>query len=213
MPNVYKPGLLQIRAQYTREVDSGDTPENVFWFQSGSTATPTLSQLQAIQAVFDSSWAGFWKETGSTDAFMTGSIATDWSSASGLENSSVGTFGAINGVAGAGVPPNVAALISYLIQLRWRGGHFRTYLPYIGSSAIISGTHDQLSPSVIATLQTGFNTFLNDMLASGDLGGQAFRCYKDKTNATLATLYPIAGYTINTVLASQRRRLRRVGRA
>lgn len=212
MPNVYKPGLVNIRAQYTRDPDSGDTPENVFWFENGTTTTPTLTQLQAIQAAFDENWSAVWARCGATDANMTGSIITDWSSSSGLESSSVGSFSPVAGDSGTGVPPNVAALISYEIQLRWKGGHFRTYLPYIGNSSVISGTHDQLSASVIANLQTQFNDFLNAMLASGTLGGQAFRCYKNKTNATTAALYPIAGFTINAMLASQRRRLRRVGR-
>jgi hypothetical protein len=53
---------------------------------------------------------------------------------------------------------------------------------------------------------------VTDMLASGTLGGQAQRAYKSKTDVALAALYPIVDYAFSNIVATQRRRVRHVGR-
>lgn len=212
MPNVYKPGLLQIRPQYTRDPDSGDTPENITWWQSGSAGTPTLSDLQTIQGQFDGPWGDIWKQCGSDSMEYLGSIITDWSSATGLQNDSVGHFSPIAGTAGDPTPPQVAVLQSYVIQLRWRGGHFRTYYPYIGVGALTGTFLDQVTTACQSAMLAAYNTLGDTMAASGIQGGQNQRVYKDKSNATLATLYTIQESSISGTVATQRRRVRHVGR-
>jgi len=212
MPNVYKPGLLQIRPQYTTDPDSGDTPENVLWFQSATTTTPTLANLTAIQTQFDTLWSECWKGIGTSSADYTGSIVTDWSSASGLQVSSVGSFTPVPGTEGTAAPPQVAILISYQIQLRWRGGHFRTYLPWVGMSSLTGTYNDKMDPTVQAALVASVQSMITDMKTTGVLGGQTLVMYKDKTNPATAQTYDVATFTVSNLVATQRRRVRHVGR-
>lgn len=212
MPNVYKPGLLQIRPQYTRDPDSGDTPENVTWWLSATTTTPTLADLTSIAGVFDPAWGALYASYGTSQADYTGSIITDWSSAAGLEQSTVGFFTPVPGTKSSATPPQVAILQSFQIQLRWRGGHFRTYYPYVGISSITGTLADKIDPAVITAMEAAYTTVVTDMEGSGILGGQSPRLYKDKNTLATATLYPPTSQTIQSIVATQRRRARHVGR-
>ena len=212
MPNVYKPGLLQIRPQYTRDPDSGDTPENVTWWLSGVTSTPSLADLNAILGVFDPLWGAIFSAYGAASLDYTGAIITDWSSATGLEQTSVGVFTPVGGSSGAAAPPNVAILQSYVIQLRWRGGHFRTYYPYVGTGVLGGYSNDTVAPSTVTAMEAAYTACVAGMASSGTLGGQTPRAYKNKNNVATATLYPITAEFINPLVATQRRRLRHVGR-
>lgn len=212
MPNVYKPGLLQIRPQYLKDPDSGDTPENVLWFLSGSTTTPTIANLQAIQTTFDGSWgayAALWLATGLS---YDGSVITDWSSATGLQSSSVGALTPVVGTHGAPTPPQVAILQSYQVTLRWRGGHFRSYYPYVGSSVITGTFNDTVAAATLASMAIGYDNMVSAMKTTGVLGGQTQMMYKNKNDVATATLYPIATFDISNIVATQRRRVRHVGR-
>lgn len=212
MPNVYQPGLIQLRPQYTTEVDSGDTPENVLWFQSATHTTPTIAQLTTIAATFDTDWSRLFTHYAGTQAHYLGCIVTDWSSSTGLQWSSVGIFTPEPGDQNNVSPPQVAVLVSYQVQLRWRGGHFRTYLPYVGTAVLTGSLNDQISTTCQTNCQTDINTMITDMKASGVLGGQTMVMYKDKTKPTTAALYQISTFTVNLVLATQRRRIRKVSR-
>lgn len=212
MPNVYQPGLVQIRPQYTTEIESGDTPENVLWFQSATHSTPTIGNLTTIAETFDTNWSEVFSSYGGTHGSYLGCIVTDWSSASGLQWNSVGIFEPEAGGQGNNQPPQVAILVSYQIQLRWRGGHFRTYLPYVGAANITGSQLDQITTALQTTLQTNINTMITAMKDSGVLGGQTLVMYKDKTKPTEATLYQVSTFAVNLVLATQRRRIRKVSR-
>lgn len=213
MPNVYKPGLIQLRPQYTTDPDAANTPENVTWWQSAVTTTPTVANLEAVQAIFDDYWPNMWKPLGGANAAYTGSVITDWSSSSGVALDSVGALSPIPGTGSAeSLPPQVAVLVSWEIPLRWRGGHFRTYFPWI-ASGIVTGTYrDQIPTSTATAVDTAFNLLNTQMEGSGVLGGQSFRVYKDKNTTALATLYAVSNFGCQTQLATQRRRIRHVGR-
>lgn len=212
MGNVYKPGLLQIRPQYTKDPDSGDQPENVTWWLSNTTTTPTLADLTAIAGIFDPLWAAIWSAYGATGLDYIGSNITDWSSATGLEQTTVGVFTPVGGSSGSAAPPQVAILQSYAIQLRWRGGHFRTYYPYVGSGVLGGFAMDTVAGSTVTAMEAAFVSLTAGMGSSGTLGGQELRMYKNKTDAATAALYPVASTLIQPKVATQRRRVRHVGR-
>lgn len=212
MPNIYQPGLLQVRPQYTYEADAANTPENVLWFESATHSTPSQANLVSIAGTFDTNWSGVFLQYAGEGAYYTGSIITDWSSDTGIQWTTVGTFEPEDGTQGALVPPQVAALVSYQVPLRWRGGHFRTYLPYVGSSVVDGSLKDQLSPTCQTNLADNINDVITNMKDTGILGGQTFVCYKDKTNAEKAATYQISSFTVNPQLATQRRRIRKVTR-
>lgn len=212
MPNVYQPGLLQIRPQYTPNPETGEVPQNILWFLSNTHTTPSEANLVAIAEQFDGRWGPLFAEYGATDGQYLGSVTTDWSSDTGLEWNSVGTFTPVGGASGAATPANVAALISYQIPLRWRGGHFRTYLPWVGSGGLDSTNQNKLAASKITNMTDDFNLMITSMSGTGILGGQVMVVYKNKTNALKATTYAFSTFTVQPFLASQRRRLRRVTR-
>lgn len=213
MPNVYKPGLIQLRAQYSQDPDADNTPENVTWWESSSSSTPTTANLISIQALFDTYWPDVWKIVAGADASYVGSVITDWSSSSGVAVSSVGSLSPVAGTGGAASgPPQVSVLISWAIALRWRGGHFRTYLPHI-ASGVVTGTYkDSIAGSLATNVDTAFTACNTAMMSSGVLGGQSFRLYKDKNDSSTATLYPVTNFGCQTLLATQRRRIRHVSR-
>jgi len=213
MPNVYQPGLIQIRPQYEFDAEADNTPENVLWLQSSTTSAPSLAQLQSIQNVFDPGWAQVWKPWGHTTHFYQGSVITDWSSNTGLSFSSVGGFTAVAG-SGTGSPaaPQVAALISYHVPIRYKGGHPRTYLPR-GAMGEVTGTNnDELVSSCGAAILSAINALIGNLKSSGVLGGQTWSVYLHKNDPTKAHVMPFASFTVQTLLATQRRRLRHVGR-
>lgn len=210
MANVYKPGLLQIRPQYSHNPDAPDTPENILWFQSGSTTTPDLAQLISIQTAFDNNWSAAWINWGAETAEYYGSIITDWSSNTGLSNNSVGTFTPQEGVAGTTVcPPQVALLVSWHVPIRYRGGHPRTYLPYLASNCLTGATQDQVKSAVTESVVGGINDMITAMKATGILGGQTQSVYLHKNNEALATVMPFSSFTVQGTVATQRRRVRK----
>jgi hypothetical protein len=210
VPNVYQPKLIQIRPQYSQSPADQDRVENILWLQSVDSGTPTLTNLQDIQDVFDGAWPTLWHAYGSEDRSYLGSIITDWSSDTGLQNDSVGTFSPTAGTNGVPQPSQVCALISLSNGQRYRGGHFRLYLPYVGINAMNSDYKDELTASIVTSMTTAFNGVNEALQASTVLGGQNIVLYRFRNDESKAAVYPIADYTVNSIVATQRRRLRKV---
>lgn len=204
------PGLTQCRAQYTRDPDSGDAVENVLWFLSGVTTSPNIANLNGMANAFDPAWAAMWAIVGAADKSYTGSVWTDFSSTFGLSVTSVGSFTPHPGSNGGNsLPAQNCVLLSYHILERWRGGHPRTYLPYISPSIMNPANDDEITAAKGAAVATAFSAINTATLASGQLGGQSQRIYRNRTNAATAHLMPINSFTCQLRFATQRRRLRK----
>lgn len=113
--------------------------------------------------------------------------------------------------AGVVYPTSVAAAVSWKVNYRWRGGHFRSYWPAGGSGDITSG---RLWSSAFLTLLNtavdGFRNALNGMTVGGTGGYLAGVRYHDQ-NALLATplVLPVVDSTVHSRVDTQRRRLGR----
>jgi hypothetical protein len=213
MANVYKPGLLQVRPQWQPNPDDSRSPECVLWFLSGSLTPPDGANLIAIQTVFDVYFSAAWAVVGAGNQTYVGSEITDWSSDAGLASSSVGTFTPASGSGEGGTcPDQVAVLVSWGILLRWKGGHPRTYLPYIGISQLSSTDHNRIQPTVATDCFDALSDMQSEMVGSGVLGGQTQQIYRFRNDPVKAQLYELTGFTVNTELATQRRRIRLVTR-
>lgn len=214
--NNYINGLVQIRPQYTPGADDRDVPENVTWWKGGFTTGLTLAQAEAIQAAFDTAWATMWSQSGASAVSYSGSILTDWSSNTGIENDSVGTFSAIAGTQSGAAPSQVAALISLTVALRFKGGHGRVYLPNVGTGAL-SGNMD-LSTGVVTLLNEKYLLLANAMnaLSTGNGGPFVQQLFRHRNAdyptvpTPVPTAVPIITANANSLLATQRRRLRKV---
>lgn len=214
--NNYFASLVQIRPQYSTAEDR-DTPENVLWFRGTFGTGLTVAQMTAAAAVFDPLWGAMWKEVGESGASYTGSIWTDWSNASGLQYSSVGTFAGQVGLGTGIIGASTAALVSQAVALRFRGGHGRIYLPMVAQSVL--ATRTTLASGTVSSAQTNFTAVIVGMAAvvAGNGGGYApqlfrYRNWKGGAAPNPAAIYPIVTHTVDTVLASQRKRQRKVAR-
>lgn len=203
------PELVQIKPQYDIDVETGNHPENILWFKNQTAGTPTLANLTTIANTFDPLWANIWKVVGSTAMHYTGSVVTDFSTSFGLVYSSVGTLTPIAGSEGGiALPPNVSALISLRTGEHYRGGHFRIYLPWLAGNALGSN-QSILSSAAMAGLTSAYLALEPGMNSSGVLGGQTQRCYRHRYTAGAARLDAITTFSVNQILATQRRRLRK----
>lgn len=213
MPNVYKPNLIQIRPQYTVDIDTDVTPENVLWLNCGTAGPYTTVQLSSVCEVFDPLWGNIWKEVGPPDKAYTGSIATDWTSDTGVLFNSVGTITPQVGIAGGvSCPYQVAMLISISTGQRYRGGHGRVYLPYVSIDALVSSSEDKVTTGVVASVNSALGAFHTGMTTSSVLGGLQPCIYRHRTNEISAQLVPWLIWGGNQLLATQRRRIRKVTR-
>jgi hypothetical protein len=203
------PQLLQCKPQYDVDPQTGNKPENILWFKSAASGTPSIANLTAIAAAFDPAWANVYKACGSTAYHYNGSIWTDFSNAFGLVYSSVGAFTPVAGAAGGvALPYNVAALLSLKTGEHYRGGHFRVYMPYLGANVI--GTNSSImQPTYVNALGTAFSALNAATTASGVLGGQTQVCYRHRFTSGTARLDVITAFVAQTQLATQRRRLRK----
>lgn len=212
MPNNYLPRLLQIRPQYTPNPDTAHVPQNILWFLNGSAGTPTLGNLTSIGIAFDSWWGPLFAAYGGTSSHYTGSVTTDWSGPTGLAYDSVGAFTPVAGTAGESLTASVAILISWAVPFRWRGGHFRTYLPYAGQGTLTTADPNQITAAIASSLVSKINALISGMEATNILGGQTLSMYKQHQKGITPETFPVSSYQVNTLLASQRRRLRKVTR-
>ena len=210
-PNVYRPGLVHCRPRYSIFDVSAHTPENVLWFQSGSTTTPTLANLQGMANAFDPLRGAVFAAYASPQNSYTGSVFTDWSSNTGLAYNSVGVYAGHAGSQGTTTQSaQVAILVSYQIGVRYKGGHPRTYLPYVSGVAATGTSGDEIPTAIQNNVLTNLNAMIAGMKNTGILGGQTQVIYRHRNNATLAQTYQFATLTVNSQTATQRRRVRRV---
>lgn len=210
MANQYSPGLIQIRPQYG---DGGpDTPENILWVLGSIGTFYTLTQLQALQAVFDPAWGAVWQPAGETSNQYVGSIATDWGSNTGFQSSSVGTFTPVSGSKTGLQGDQVAVIIAQTLAVRYKGGHPRIYLPGIGSSALQSQT--QISTTVQSALSTAFGTLQTDLgaIGTGNGGPYSLVVYRFRNDPVKHAVVLPSGHVVRLTLGTQRRRLRRITR-
>lgn len=210
MANQYLPGLLQVRPQYTANPDAPDQTENVLWFQSNTHTTPTATNLLDIQSAFDNNWSAIFNRYGAASTYYLGSLVTDWSSNTGLEVNSVGTWTpTAGGGATVATAPQVSILISLHIPIRYRGGHGRIYLPHVASGELQAPNYDTIASSLTTSLVTYFNDMVSGMQSSGVLGGQVMGVYRYRNTPGRNAFYQFPTFTVQSHIATQRRRNRK----
>jgi hypothetical protein len=209
-PIVLQPNLVQIKAYYTPNPDTAEHPMNLLWFISRSAGGPfSLAGLQAVATAFDPLWGAIWRYFGNGHRFYIGSTVTDYSTAFGLQYDSRGVFTPQAGATSQDMPPNVAALISLHVAERWKGGHFRIYLPWGGQTALDSNDSNHLSASTIGNMTVAYAALEPGMNSIAVAGGFTQRCYRQRTDPVKAHLMPINTFTVQQLVATQRRRLRK----
>jgi hypothetical protein len=208
-PVVLQPGLVQIKACYSSSTSDFDKPINLLWFVQRAPTTLTVANMTTIANTFDPLWAAMWNIIAPGAASYIGCVATDYSTAFGATWDTRGTYTPNTGTKSVALPNSVSALISLHVAERWRGGHARIYLPYVAEDVLaadanfLTSTQANNVSTKYALIEPGMNG-----IAIG--GGLSQRVYRQRTDAVHAHLMPIQSYTVNTELATQRRRMRKV---
>jgi hypothetical protein len=205
----YYPQLLQVRPQFTDEV--GRVHECVLWYIGATESEWPLSdsQLETIQSAFDGSFiSNIWGSYGASAANYVGAAVADWSSSSGLERPA--GHSPESGGNGNELPAQVAILTSWHSPTRYKGGHGRTYLPCIGvevqqdASHIMTGTASDLSGG-----WTELETTMVDIATTAG-GGFTQVIFHQRPKVGAPFVSEIPSWTVNTLMATQRRRIRKV---
>jgi hypothetical protein len=211
-PGPYIGGLIQIRPQWKDE--SASIHECVTWWQSADPTPKTFAEMQNIVTTFDTIYSAAWASIGAATAHYQGSIATDFTSNTGEQATSVGVAPVAGTVAGLALPNNVALLTSLHIAQRYKGGHGRMYFPCLGSTVGIDGDH--ASNTNVSAVQSDLSAMTNSGVASPNValgtvtaGSGLLWCVLRHRASGVPTLPAVVGCTVQALYASQRRRLRK----
>ena len=169
MPKVVLPPVqLHGRLKYQGTV-SGRPWVNLFYFRYSSLAGIDLHALAtSFSGIWNAQWAGQFPATSA----LTQTSVWDLSSQSGIVGIDSTTHaGTHNPPSTTGLGVNSAACVSWQIAYRWRGGHFRSYIP-VGYGVDISGGVN-LDPTFRTNLGLVANGFMGAINAL-TLNGQTF---------------------------------------
>lgn len=210
MAAIYKSGVVLIIPKY--DLGQPNNAANVLAWNTGAVGL-TVAQLTAVQSSFDTAWSAWWKAMSpNTNRYM-GSWVIDMAGATANQVTNSGYTPAAGTGGGTSWGDQQCALISLRTQNRYRGGHGRVYIGGLNSSAMNADGHT-LSATAKSSITTGWNNTANALLAlSGAAGGPYTPIVWHKHwTAFPNTTENVVGIVVNDVLATQRRRQRKVTR-
>lgn len=124
---------------------------------------------------------------------------------------------AVGDLVGTAPPVNVAMCVSWLVNYRWRGGHFRTYFP-AGAVQSIQGGNSWTS-TALTNGRLAVTTFLTNMnaMTAGSTSGHLVGVKRWRTEVrgqppveiNPPLVLPFVGAIVDSRIDSQRRRLGR----
>lgn len=132
---------------------------NIFHLQYTGTA-PSAAQLDTLSSGVMNAWGTNFAPLVNTGVSLTGATSTDLTNALAAQGSASGTTAGSR--AGTGLSNAAAACITWKINMRYKGGHPRTYIPATVSSDITSGrlftdTYVTALTSAAGTFRTALN--------------------------------------------------------
>lgn len=144
-------------------VYGGQPCANVFWLRNPNPVVPSQAGFDAFMATIASSFAN-----NMTDHTSVGITFNSWQALYygpvEIDLAGSGSLAITGEDASAALPANVAACISWKVQQHYKGGHPRTYVAGIGSSAIALPTRFQAAYTT--ALADSANQFHRDCSAS-----------------------------------------------
>jgi len=207
---VYLPGVVTIVPEY--DIHGIAMAANVFHFQGQSISFST-SQLTAIQSAWEGAWATPYAGLCPSGTSYLGANVIDSGSALGQEVTNTAHIPNIGTLTGGPMADNQAVLLSLHGLHRYKGGHCRKYLP--GMAYLVTQNDGRLLGDTykasIGNMWQGVVTALNNVSTAN---GGPFKpiIWHKKWKAAPNSPEDVVGYTVQSVLASQRRRLRKVSR-
>jgi hypothetical protein len=115
--------------------------------------------------------------------------------------------------ASAEMGDQVAILLSLKTPIRYRGGHGRIYLPAVGLNNI-NGDGRTLIPSVATSILAAYTTFQGAMAGIAGVNGGPFQqiVWHKHLSSAPNTTELVSAVVVSPMIATQRRRLRKVSR-
>lgn len=210
MAAVYLPGVVTLIPHY--DIGAGHDVVNVLHFR-GQPISFDTSQLTTIQTAFDQQWHGGLANLLATTSIYKGAVCIDSGSALGQEVDNTAYVPQNGTGVGNPVADNAAVLLSLHVLQRYKGGHGRVYLPGFSTSGLGSDGRTVLG-STITSLNSTWTNLVNAMRSIPSADGGPFDAvvWHKKWAAAPNTTGIITSITPQSVLASQRRRLRKVSR-
>lgn len=186
--------------------------ENVFYIHS-TAYQGTQPQCDFIAGCLQTAWA----YTGSLHVLLNplwtlqSTICQDNSGTGNFSQNVVNATGS-DPVAGNALPPNVAAVISWDVDKRYKGGHPRTYLPGIGEGNLVNPGGTNWNATFTSGLKAAGKTFLTQFISalSAQLAGAAVGTLSRRSNYVWNTppnFWPYIDTKSHPRVDTQRRRL------
>jgi hypothetical protein len=201
----YYEDLLKVQITYTGE---RNTAANIFYLSCSAAHGATLDQLETLAEYIGTQWKDGIMPSISSAVSCETCLVSDWTSADGLTGLyDVGQAGSLTGDP---LPAQVATLINYTTNLRYRGGRGRMYLPQATGTELEndqSWTTDFIGglEAQLATLMSGIN--------EQTIGSNAVTwvLYHRGTTHVPQGVEDVLVLTVSPTPGTQRRRVRRVG--
>jgi hypothetical protein len=210
MTAIYHPGVVTIIAKYN--LGQVNPAVNVTHWRSPVTPQ-TAGTLVAIRDAFNTAWSTGWKSAASASNSYLGCTVVDASSLTGGQAESGGYTPVSGLISGGSMSDQVCGLISMKGVNRYRGGHSRLYIPSVPIT-LVNSDNRTITPALILaydTLMTGVRAAMLGL--SGVNGGPLNQViWHKKWAAAPNTIEDVFNWTSQPVLATQRRRIRKVSR-
>jgi hypothetical protein len=193
---------------------------NVFHMAYGPTP-PAENDCQTIAAHVEAQWVANFQPVCPSATHLDEVVVTDLSSPTAAEYTLLTTDSGTSSF--NPIPANATALVSKLIQARYRGGHPRSYLAIGGDGHLADGAH--WNSAFVNTYKTAWQTMIENLIAGSPYGSTdlALECAVSyyttdytftppkRVRRVTPVVYdiPVDGYTGHAEIASQRRRIGR----
>jgi hypothetical protein len=208
---IYIPGMVKLEHSYQGD---RDTAINIQWLASTEADEFTSADLTAIATAAADSWVSHIIPLVSSAITYLGCTAIDYGSAEGL--SEFFADPTTGGSGSAEMSAQVCAVLGWQGLRRYKGGHSRSYIPGVPSSLLAD--NQTLSTAAIDSFNTGGTDYIAALNAIATVAGVTFtfsilhgKLHNPATKAPIPPyLEPILQPRCDTLLGTQRRRLRRV---
>lgn len=210
MAGIYHPNVLTVLL--TNEIGAGHRVLNVTnWM--GQNNPWTIPQLTSIQTTVNTAMTTSWVPLLSSVNQYTGAVVIDSSAATGLQVDNA-NYTAVPGTGNAvPIQDQVCCLLSLKQVQRYKGGHSRKYLPGLGLN-LLQGDGRTLTPSAVTSIGSWWDGLVTAMAGVTGTNGGPFTpiIWHKKQAGFQNTTQAIVQRTVQSVTATQRRRVRKVSR-
>lgn len=201
----YFEDLLKFNITYTGE---RNTAANVFFAHCTAAAGAALDTLEGLATTIGDYWGANVMPLISDTVTLSGCTCADWTSADGLTG--IVDLSIAGSLSGGKLTDQVATLLNYQTNLRYRGGRGRMYLPQPDDTKILTG--DSWTTSFVGDIEAamaGVMGEVNDQTISGS--ALTYSLYHRGTAKVPQGVETVLAILCSPTPGTQRRRVRRVG--